>query len=143
MDDIEILRVPGSAKIAGRVGLLTGVFGCVLAAQTIAVLRTSMQIPVGGLMFVLNVAVAYAGFRVSRGSGKGALLAICVASANIATSGAWFVFALMNGMLSPLTFFVFMLSVITVAASAVALPVLRKIDEARARLRAEGLDAGY
>jgi len=142
MDDFEALRLPGTAKVAGRVGLLTGVFECVLAAQTVALLRGVLQLPVAGTLFALGVVIVYAGARVSRGSGKGAIAAVVAASFSTAVTCAWFLYTIVNGVVSPLAFFVMMLSIVTIATSAVALPKLRKIDEARARLRAEGLDAG-
>jgi hypothetical protein len=93
-------------------------------------------------MIVLGIVMMRAGFRVFRGSGSGAVLAIWVAGVNILVVGSWLVFAIFHGMFSPLTLGVFALSSVTLAASAAASPALRTVDAARARLRAEGLECG-
>jgi hypothetical protein len=142
MDDLDALKIPSTAKVAGGFALLLGVFQCVLAAQTVAVLRGSLQYPFSGFMAILGLIIAYAGFRVTRGSGKAAIVALSAAVANLLTAGAWFVFNLWHGILSPLTFLVFVLSVATIAVSALAAPALRRVDAARARLRAQGLETG-
>jgi hypothetical protein len=140
--DVDSLTVPGNAKVAGGAGLLTGVFECVLAAQTVAVLRGPLQFPTAGAMLGLGMGLAYSGFRVGRGSGKAALVEVVVGSVSILVVGAWSVFTLLHGVLSPLALLVAMVSIVVVAVAAVALPALRRLDAARERLRAEGLDTG-
>src|SRR5512147_1604586 len=130
MDDLDALRLPGTAKVAGGFALLLGVFQCVLAAQTIAVLRGTLQLPISGFMAALGLTIAYAGFRVTRGSGRAAIVALSAAVADLVTAGAWFVFTLLHGMLSPLTLLVFVLSLATLAPSALAVPALRRVDAA-------------
>lgn len=142
MDDLDALRLPGTAKVAGGFALLLGVFQCILAAQNAVVLRGALQYPITGFMAILGLVIAYAGFRVTRGSGKAAIVALSACTVGLITAAAWFVFTLLHGMLSPLTFLVFVLSLATLTLSALAVPALRRVDAARARLRAQGLETG-
>jgi len=142
MDDFEELKLPAIAKISGGIALLLGFFHCILAAQTYVVLRSSVSLLVVGVMLSLGLSAGYSGYRITRGSGKAAITATLVAAGTVLTTGVWLLFALRHGMLSPLTLLVLLFALATVIFSGLAVPDLRRVDAARERLRAQGLDTG-
>jgi hypothetical protein len=142
MDDFDALKLPSISKVSGGLGLLLGLFESILAAQTLTVLRPIWRFPLFAVMLGLGLTIGYAGYRVTRGSGKAALMATLLAALNLLVTSVWFVFAISQGLLSPLTLLVLLLSIATIVFSGIALPELRRVDAARERLRAEGLDTG-
>jgi hypothetical protein len=78
----------------------------------------------------------------TRGFGRSALIGAVAAAANGLVVAVWFAFALSQGVLSPLTLLVLLLSVAAVVFASLAIPALRSVDAARERLRSEGLETG-
>ncbi len=141
--DPEALAVPLLVKIAAGTSLLVGIFTLGLAIQTSLMLR--MQGTTGlivGAMAVLGFVTTASGFGGLRGKAS-ATIAGAVGSALIATLGSiWAVVALMGGLISPLSFFVVFLGVVSAIAGGVAIGPARKLGAARAKLLAGGLDFG-
>ncbi len=142
MNDLDALRVPGIAKVAGGMGLLLGVFQCVLATQSFLLLVPAWRFLVLAIMLGLGLTLVRGGYRITRGFGRVALVCTVAAAVNAVVTAAWFVFAVVHGVLSPLTLLVQLLSVACVIFSSLAIPALRSVDAARERLRAEGLETG-
>jgi hypothetical protein len=142
MDDLDALRLPAIAKVAGGIGLLLGGFQCILAVQSFLLLRPAWRFLVLAVMFGLGLILLRAGYRMTRGFGRGALIGAVAAAANGLVVAAWLVFALLQGVLSPLTLLVILLSMASLVFSSLTIPALRSVDAARDRLREEGLETG-
>jgi len=142
--DLEAIVVPNLAKVGGGSLLLLGVLTLVLCLQTVLVVGryNALTIPIIAVMFVLGAACSVLGFQITRGSGKAAVLGTAFGGVTFVLSGAWFVFGLMNNLVSLLALMLEPLAALAVVFSAVSIGWARRADAARERLRAHGLDSG-
>ena len=142
--DLEAIVVPNIAKVGGGALLLLGVLALVLCLQTVLVVGRYdlLTIPIIAVMFVLGSTCSVLGFQLTRGSGRAAVLGAVLAGVTFVLSGSWFVFGLMNNLVSVLALMLEPLSVVAVVFSALSITWARKADAARERLRAHGLDSG-
>ena len=142
--DFEAIVVPASAKFGGGALLLLGVLTLVLGLQTVLVVARydSLTVPIISLMFALGVACAALGFRITRGSGKAALMGTVIAGVTLLLAGAWFVFGVFHNLFSMLALMLMPIAVTALLFSGLSIGWARRADEARERLRAQGLDSG-
>jgi hypothetical protein len=141
--DLDLLAVPGSVKVAGGIFVLTGVFTVLIGLQIWGVLTV-----VGPISLVAPVAVALGTGAVVLGAGV-ARARLVAASIGLGLSPViavfalvWFSFALLNGVLSMISLAVLPLAGLSTILIATSRPRVKRVEEARQRLRAEGLDAG-
>jgi hypothetical protein len=131
--DLAAIIVPSTAKFGGGALLLLGVLTLVLCLQTVLVVARydALTLPIICLMFALGLACSVLGFRITRGSGKAAVVGTVLAGVTFSGAGTWFVFGLFHNLVSMLALF-----------SALSISWARRADAARERLRAQGLDSG-
>jgi len=142
--DLAAIVVPPNAKFGGGALLLLGVLTLVLCLQTLLLIARyePLLIVVVGLMFVLGGGSAWIGFQVTRGSGKAALLGTGIAGISFVCSGAWFVYAMFNNVVSLLALLLMPIAVTALLFCALSIGWAKRADLARERLRAQGLDSG-
>jgi hypothetical protein len=74
--------------------------------------------------------------------GRAALVGTFVAAATFVGSATWFVFAMLNGLFTLLGLMIPGLALLATALVATSISRSKRADEARERLRAQGLDIG-
>jgi hypothetical protein len=141
--DLDAVVVPGSLKIAGGVLVLTGVLTAMVGLQVLVMFVTQ-----GPIRLVIPLALSIGGGCVYFGTGvararPGALVAgmVLAAVAGLLCT-SWFGFVLYNGALAPVALAVLPLAILSLLLMGLGLPHARRVENARVRLRAEGLDAG-
>jgi hypothetical protein len=141
-DDLEAIVIPSSVKLAG--GMLMGTGTCVgiVGLQALGLGTTGLLSLVGPLGVMLSGGCMYTGFGVVRGRIRFARLGIALGAVTALFALTWAVFAFLNGVLLPMSLLAAPLSITATTLVAVSLKTVSKIDEARERLRATGLDAG-
>ena len=141
-DDLEALVIPSSVKVAGAMLIGAGVTVGIVGLQVLGFRTSGFVSLVGPLALVLSGGCVFAGWGVVRARARSALFALVLAVVTGLFAAAWVVLALMNGVLSPISLLVPPLSATAALLIFFATKNIRKIDAARERLRAQGLDAG-
>jgi hypothetical protein len=141
-DDLEALVIPSSVKLAG--GMLMGAGACmgIVGLQALGLRTTGFFSLVGPIALVLSGGCVFAGWGVVRGRARAASFGLGLGSVTALFALVWVVLAFLNGVVSPISMLAIPLSITATTLIAVGLTAVRKIDEARERLRAQGLDAG-
>jgi hypothetical protein len=141
-DDLEAIVIPSSVKLAG--GLLMGTGACIgiVGLQALGLGTTGLLTLVGPIGVMLSGGCMYAGFGVVRGRARFAQFGIGLGAVTALFALTWAVFAFLNGVLLPMSLLAVPLSIAATTLVAVSLKAVRKIDDARERLRAGGLDTG-
>ncbi|HYQ04687.1 MAG TPA: hypothetical protein VER96_38700 [Polyangiaceae bacterium] len=141
--DLQAVTVPSQVKIGGGTLLLWGVLTLVLCLQTaLAVRFTAITTPIVLLMFALGLSGAWFGFKLTRGSGKAAVSGVVLTGVSFFLFAAWVGFSLYNGLLSLLAILLLPLSLLAALFCGLSVSWARRADQARERLRAQGLDLG-
>jgi hypothetical protein len=141
--DIETIRPTLLAKVAGAALIGVGAFTLLLGAQTYMVVRlTPMTLTILALLVLSGGAALGFGTKVVRMYGWAAVGGTVAAGLTAVVGASWFLLALLNGMFSPLAFFVPAGATVAAVLSGVTIPPGRKADAARERLRDAGLEAG-
>jgi len=141
--DLQAVTVPSQVKIGGGTLLLWGVLTLVLCLQTaLAVRFTAITTPIVLLMFALGLSGAWLGFKLTRGSGKAAVSGVVLTGVSFFLLAAWVGFSLYNGLLSLLAISLLPLSLLAALFCGLSVSWARRADQARERLRAQGLDLG-
>ncbi len=143
LDDVAAVTPPTTVKVSGACSMLAGVLTLVLAVQAGAVLQVRGAYQLAVVLFaVCGLGAIVSGFRLTRLLGGSALLTTGFACMTLLSALAWFVVALMNGVLVLLA-----LPIVPVAGAAAitaftSRALVERADAARSRLRAQGLDLG-
>jgi len=142
--DLAAIVVPPNAKFGGGALLLLGVLTLVLCLQTVLIISRyePLLVAVLVIMFVLGAGSTGLGFQVTRGSGKAAVLGTGFAAVSFVLSGAWFVYAMFNNVVSFLALLLMPVAVTAILFCALSIGWAKRADLARERLRAQGLDSG-
>jgi asparagine N-glycosylation enzyme membrane subunit Stt3 len=141
--DLLAVTVPSSVKIGGGTLLLWGVLTLVLCLQTaLAVRFNAITTPIVLLMFALGLTGALLGFHLTRGSGKAAVAGVVLSGVSFFLFAAWVAFSFSNGLLSLLAIALLPLSLLAATFCGLSVSWARRADQARERLRAQGLDLG-
>jgi|GEM_PF-1986193 len=141
--DLQAVTVPSSVKIGGGTLLLWGVLTLVLCLQTaLAVRFDALTTPIVLLMFALGLSGVLLGFQLTRGSGKAAVSGVVLSAVSFFLFAAWVAFSLYNGLLSLLALALLPLSLLAATFCGLSVSWARRADQARERLRAQGLDLG-
>lgn len=141
-DDLEALVIPSSVKLAGAMLIGAGVTVGIVGLQVLGFRTRGLVSLVGPIALVLSGGCVFAGWGVVRARARAALVALVLAVVTGLFAAGWVILALMNGVLSPISLLVPPLSVTAAFLIFIATKHVRKIDAARERLRAQGLDAG-
>src|SRR5688572_28293892 len=100
--DLDAVVVPSSVKIAGAVLVLTGVFTTLIGLQILLVLTvTGLLQLVAPFAIVTGLTCGILGAGTARGGARAAVLGMVAAGVACVFALTWFVFALLNGVLSP------------------------------------------
>lgn len=141
--DLQAVTVPSSVKVGGGTLLLWGVLTLVLCLQTaLAVRFTAITTPIVSLMFTLGLAATLLGYYLTRGSGKAAIFGVVLTGVSFFLLAGWVAFSLYNGLLSLLAIALLPLSLLAATFCGLSVSWARRADQARERLRAQGLDLG-
>jgi hypothetical protein len=141
--DIQAAAPPLVAVIAGRVGLVLGVFTLLLGVQTLSNMRfASWHVVLPILMLPLGAGSAVSGWSLSRGRGWAAIAMTALAPLTGLFVSVWTVLALTWGYFSLLSPMVAFAALVTLLLAALSIGVCRRSDRARAQLLAQGFDLG-
>lgn len=142
-DDILAITPTPKVKVAAACTAIAGVLSLVLCLQAGAVLQVrgpyQAVAPVFGVLGVLGLV---AGHRLSRMKNGAAWLGVGVSGAIGLAALAWFVLAILGGVLILLALVLLPLSSVAVLAAVGSSAAIQRAERARARLRSEGLDSG-
>ncbi|HVR21633.1 MAG TPA: hypothetical protein VMS65_18085 [Polyangiaceae bacterium] len=141
-DDLEALVIPSSVKLAGAMLMGTGACIGVVGLQALGLGTTGLLSLVGPLGVMLSGGCMYSGFGVVRGRARFAQAGLGLGAVTALFALTWAVFAFLNGVLLPMSLLAVPLSITATTLVAVGMKAVKKIDEARERLRTQGLDAG-
>jgi hypothetical protein len=141
--DLETIAVPAGVKFAGGLLIGAGVAVGVTGLQVLLffVMPGAYQL-VGPLAMVLSGGCVSFGWGTVRARLPAAKVGLAVAAATFVFACAWIVLAFLNGTIVFATLAVVPLSSVAYVVLRREMPQIRKIDDARERLRAQGLDAG-
>jgi len=142
--DLAAAATPASFRAAGAVLFATGAFGLLHVVQLFGVL-TTIRGPfafVPHLMTLETVTALVVGVGLSRARGWAAWPATIIAALFAATSGAWFLFALVNGLFTLFGMMVPGLATLALVLAAVAKGPCQATARARERLEQQGFDLG-
>jgi hypothetical protein len=142
--DLAAIKPTSAAKVGAAFMAGAGVLGLVIALQGAVVLGLRGAYQLSELLFgVLGALGVFAGARLSSMRGQGALLTAIV-GALLALSGlVWFALALRGGVFILLAIVIAPVAGVAAGLGVANLAATRRADEARGRLRAQGLDAGF
>jgi hypothetical protein len=142
VDDLEALVIPSSVKLAG--GMLVGAGACIgiTGFQAMLLEPTGLFRLVGPMGVLLSGGCVFSGWGVVRGRARSALFGLVLGGVTALFALGWVVLAFMSGVLSLIALLAVPLSLAATTLIAVGLKDVRRIDAARERLRAQGLDAG-
>ena len=141
-EDLDALTISSSVKLAGGTLIGTGVCVGIVGLQLLGIPTGGLISLVGPVALVLSGGCVFSGWGVVRGRARSADFGIILGIVTGLFALTWFVVALANGIFSPVTLTVLPLSFMATLLIARRLKDVRKIDDARERLRAQGLDAG-
>jgi hypothetical protein len=141
--DLDALVVPSTVKLAGGIFATTGVFTCIIGLQIWGLLTvTGLLQLVAPLALILGIGDVVLGAGVARARLRSVSLGLGFAIVTALFALAWSVFALLNGVLSLISFAVLPFAGVSALLIITSRARVRVIDEARQRLRTQGLDAG-
>jgi hypothetical protein len=141
-DDLEALVIPSSVKLAG--GMLAGAGVCIgiTGLQAFGLATSGIYSLVAPVAIMLSGGCVFAGAGIARGRARLALTGIVLGVVTALFALAWVVTAFLHGVISFIALLAVPLSITATTLITVALKEVRRIDAARERLRAQGLDAG-
>jgi hypothetical protein len=141
--DLEALVIPPPVKLAGGLligaGVAVGVTG--LQVMLFFVMPGAYQL-VGPLAMMLSGGCVFFGWGTVRARLPAAKLGLAVGAATFVFACGWIILAFTHGTISFVALAVVPLSSVSYVVLRRELPQIRRVDEARQRLRAQGLDAG-
>jgi hypothetical protein len=141
--DLEALTIPPSVKLAGGLligaGVAVGITG--LQLMLVFMLRGAYQF-VGPLAVMLSGGCVFFGWGTVRARLPAAKLGLVVGASTFVFAFGWIILAFMHGTISFIALAVVPLSSVSYVVLRRELAKIRQIDDARKRLRAQGLDAG-
>jgi hypothetical protein len=141
--DLEALAIPSGVKLAGGLlvgaGVAVGVTG--LQVLLFFVMPGWYQL-VGPAAMMLSGGCVFFGWGAVRARLPAARLALVLAAATFLFACGWIMLAFKHGMISFPTLAVVPLASVGYVVLRRELPQIKKIEEARERLRAQGLDTG-
>jgi hypothetical protein len=141
-EDLDALTIPSSVKLAGGILIGAGVCVAIVGLQMLGFTTTGIFSLVGPVALILSGGCVFSGWGVVRGRARSADFGIVLGLATGLFALAWFVLAFSNGLFSPVSLAVLPLAFMATMLIWRRLKDIKKIDEARGRLRAQGLDAG-
>lgn len=145
MDDDDLLHVnPKFPKAAAGFTLLAGGLGVLSAIQIVVTVRifSPLWAVIPYVLFPLGAALIVLARSVFIARPWAALGAMAAAALLAVVSGAWLVFAAMNGFFALYTFWTPIGALLCIAFCAVAWAPCLRAEEARRKMREEGMDIG-
>jgi hypothetical protein len=141
--DLEAIAIPSGVKLAGGLLIGAGVAVGVTGLQVLLffVMPGAYQL-VGPIAMMLSGGCVFFGGGTLRARSSAARLGLALAAATFLFACTWIMLAFMHGTISFTTLAVVPLASVAYVVLRRELPLIQKIDEARERLRAQGLDAG-
>lgn len=141
--DLEALAIPAGVKLAGGLlvgaGVAMGITGIQL--MLFFIMPGAYQL-VGPVAMMLSGGCVFFGWGTVRARLAAAKLGLAIGAATFVFACAWIVLAGLHGTISFMAVAVVPLSSVAFVVLRREMAAIRKIDEARERLRAQGLDAG-
>jgi hypothetical protein len=141
--DLDALAIPAGVKLAGGLLMGAGVAVGVTGLQVLLffVMPGAYQL-VGPLAMVLSGGCVSFGWGTVRARLAAAKVGLVLGAATFVFACTWIVLAFFHGTISFVALAVVPLASVSFVVLRRELPQIRKVDEARERLRAQGLDLG-
>ena len=141
-EDLDALVIPSSVKLAGGILIGAGVCIGISGLQAMMLQTSGVYRLVGPVAVMLSGGCVFTGWGVVRGRARPAMFGVGLGAVTGLFALTWVVLAFMHGVISLISIAVLPLSTVATMLTARGLKEVRRIDEARERLRAQGLDAG-
>jgi hypothetical protein len=142
VDDFAAITPTAANKFAGALTVLSGIFSTILSLQALSLEVRGPYVVSIPLFGALGVGGVFAGVGLLRLRGPATVASAGIAFATSFAALVWFVVTLLHGLLVLLPL---LLTPLSGSAGIFAMTCLKQAklaDEARSRLRAEGLDSG-
>jgi hypothetical protein len=141
--DLEALTIPPAVKLAGGLLIASGVAVGITGLQLMLVLLMPGAYQLAGpLAMMLSGGCVVFGWGTVRARLPAAKLGLVVGASTFVFAFSWIILAFLRGTLSLPSLAVVTLSSVSYVVLRRELPQIRRIDEARERLRAQGSNAG-
>ena len=143
-DDVVAAAAPGRVRVAGAIVFMAGAFGVLHVVQLFGVI-TFIRGPFALVPYALAVETAMAvvaGIGLARARAWAPWTAIATAALLALTAGAWFVFALVNGLFTLFGMLVPALASLAFVVAFVAKRPCERAAAARRRLEQAGFELG-
>jgi hypothetical protein len=143
-DDLAAAAAPSRVRVAGAVVLMAGAFGVLHVVQLLSSI-VYIRGPFVAVPYLMGVEAALAviiGVAYARARGWAPWPAIATTGLLAATSGAWFVFAILNGLFTLFGMIEPGLAVLALALAIVAKGACEQASAARKRLASAGFQLG-
>jgi hypothetical protein len=138
------IKATGTAKAAGAFMAGAGVLSLVLALQAAIVLMVRGPYQLVEVLFtLLGLVGVFAGAKLAGMRSLGAWLSIVTGALLALSSLGWFLLAMSRGVFVVPALFLVPLAAVASGLAAANLDATGRADDARSRLRAQGLDAGF
>lgn len=142
-EDLATIVPTTLAKAGGGAQMFIGLFGLVLALQTSSIVRfRGLQQLILPTMILGALALLGLGWKTLKGRGTAAFVGAFVAAFYGLLGLAWLVYSFSNALFSLVALFLGPASIVAAVLSALAISAGRRADDARDRLRAQGMDVG-
>lgn len=142
-EDLQAIAPTTIAKVGGGAQMFVGLFGLVLALQTTSIVRfRGLQQLILPTMVLGAVVLLGTGWKTLKGRGTAAFVGAFVGAFYGLLGLAWLVYSFANALFSLVALFIGPASIAAAILSALAISAGRKADDARERLRAQGMDVG-
>ncbi len=142
-EDLATIMPTTIAKAGGGAQMFVGLFGLVLALQTSSIVRfRGLQQLILPTMILFASVLLVTGWKTTKGRGSAAFVGTFVAGFYALLAIAWLVYSFSNSLFSVVAVFLGPASLVAAILTALAIGPGRKADDARERLRAQGMDVG-
>lgn len=123
--------------------MFVGLFGLILALQTTSIVRfRGLQQMILPTMVIFALGLLGSGWKTAKGRGSAAFVGAIVAAFYALLAVVWLVYSVANQLFSLVALFLGPASLVAAILTALAIRPGRKADDARERLRAQGMDVG-
>ena len=142
-EDLVTIVPTTIAKAGGGSQMFVGLFGLVLALQTSSIVQfRGLQQLILPTMVLFALLLLGTGWKTLKGRGSAAFVGAILAAFYGLLGLVWLVYSFSNALFSLVALFLGPASLVAAILTALAVGAGRRADDARERLRAQGMDVG-
>jgi hypothetical protein len=141
--DIRAAEAPAVVRAAGGAVLGAGALTLLIVVQTATgFVLNGLAVALLVVLGLLGSVTAASGLSLMRARPRSAVLAVVACVVLLLSDCAWLMFSMAGGLVSAFVLFSPLVTLAGLVLSAVAIEPCRRVGEARARLKVQGLDLG-